>query len=610
MSNNSVTDFSAQCTPQLTEENLQLSFAMYKFVKDNGGKNKLNILHEKLQAYDQKVSQLLAKQEELVQNVSKNCVCEELAAGGENELQDSNKKTEQRISHLDLYSRIMNATIQVKKELEELRQYSEKVVQLENERNALVDYVFSLPPEQRLSGLNFIENIKRTQPEECNATTSTPCVKNTENINQSDINQKFLGYQLTEVLSTMENEAVSLVSLNEEQRHAYIDELEKLRSENLKLTELLQIAAETNDTCKILDLEQKCNRIEHDLHEVRKGLEAEVTAKDVEIARLTRELEAATEQSMVLDEQIIDLKSSIDSVVFENEQLHETINEMMAKEEAEKDDEVEEIINLQQEQIKNLMMIICNLNDPCEVKDENKDMFEEDVFDSGLASSKTFTDAERSQSIIPQEKEEKSSQNEEQQTFTPKTLNPRPPSCQSYSLPQISCKDKGKKQIRVKKLTSAIAETVTTTSLNVESCDMNGRKETMRAVLESSNVMDGVLEMENSSKLKLRLRCTSPRCRSPINSSQRDTAMLRGTSQGGTHLSNIDKDTADNSHSIVTLHNKPNYNFMKEDISQQLNTIKKEMDLSLKQPNRKANVINNIKSIYSRVFGVKEEEAV
>lgn len=543
LGNNSVTDFSAACAPQLTEENMNLSLAMYKFVKDNGGKNKLNILHEKLHEYDERVSELLAKQEELVKNASKNCLEKEIIKEDENEFLHADRAC--RIAHLDLYSRIMNATVQVKKELEDLREYSEKVVNLENERNALVDYVFSLPAEQRLAGLNIIENMKgRKLP---STHESESCSKKSS---QQEFNPNFLGYQLNTVLSTMENEAVSLVSLNEEQRNIYIDELEKLRAENMRLNELLQVAAETNDTSKVFELEQKCNRIENDLHEVRRGLEAEVIDKDREIERLNGELKLAIDQTMQLEEQIIELKNTVDAVVFENEQLNDTLNELNKQDGNEKVDELQDIIKDQHEQLKNLMLIMCNLTE------DEKEIFE----DSGIASSKT----DGSRDGTPEEKPQR-----KQSVYSNVGRGI------SSSYPQL-LKEKTK-QTRIKRSIQK-TETSTSTSIRVESCDPDGKKETMKAILESSNTLEGILEMDNSSKLKLRLRCTNSTPATPVPSSSK---------------------------TVLTLHDKQNY-ICSEGISQQLDNIKKEMDLTLKQPNGKKTIIDNIRNIYFQLFGVKE----
>lgn len=50
---------------------------------------------------------------------------------------------------------------------------------------------------------------------------------------------------------------------------------------------------------------------------------------------------------------------------------------------------------------------------------------------------------------------------------------------------------------------------MTTTSLEVESFDKNGKKESLRATLESTTQLGGILEMDNSSNLRLRLHCYS-----------------------------------------------------------------------------------------------------
>lgn len=127
--NENILEFSSQCSPnKIKDQNIQLSLAMCNFMKDGQGTKKLCKLHEKLNDYDQKVSEILLKQEEIVKNACKN---------------ENFDTISQMSTHSEVYKKIMNTTAEVKKELAELRSCSQKIDCLESEKKALADIIFT-----------------------------------------------------------------------------------------------------------------------------------------------------------------------------------------------------------------------------------------------------------------------------------------------------------------------------------------------------------------------------------------------------------------------------------------------------------------------------------
>lgn len=588
LSNENILEFSSHCAPQLSEQNMQLSLAMYKFIKDNGGKSKLNILHEKLHEYDVRVTELLAKQEELVKNAS------EQGISGK----DGPDNKSCSLSHYDIYTRIMNATVQVKKELEELRVCSEQIMNLEAERNALVDYVFSLPTDHRKKGLHFIERLNSGEIQQNNRSASFDTIENDQS-KYCTPDQKYIDYQADRDSQQLEEQM--------------IEELKRLKIENEKLNVLVETITESSNPLKIFELELKCEKIEKDLEDVRKGLESEVSSKDQEILRLSKELEKSAMQTVYFEDQISDLKSSIHTVVEENELLQSSLSELKEVNKGEGGlRHLQEILKCQKEQIRKLVTIICDLKDDKKVpsnetEDEIKlnliNMDDEPV-DSGLPSSKTDY---RNDTL--EEDEEVNETNEQAK----QNINEEPQFCDTrdnhassvYSNRTKSLLD-AKQDIsyvnvqkmsreRTKITNTSNEDVLTTTSLHVESLDNDGKRECIKAILESSAHMEGCLEMDNSSKLRLRLHCNSfqdnnKKIAKSENTIGKDVPVTQS-------FLSIKQDTSE----------MVEEKYKNDTAPKQLDAIKLKMD-NFKSSREKKNIVRNIKNVYEHLFGANESE--
>lgn len=641
----------ATCEAKMKDEKM-LGLAMFNFVQNSDESNRLNRLHDKLQEYDSRVSDLLMRQEELVKNASRETAREEYLTNYKEEENGDYKYTNRvmRCAKLDMYSRVMNTTIQVKRELESLREYAAQVIELEKERNALIDYVFSLPEKERVIGIEILENIKaRAESRK----------KQVENVN-GDMGQigklvveskekKCLGHQLKEAINSMEHETVSLLSLTEEQRNVYTDEVHKLKRENDKLSTMITLVEDKSNS-EVRMLEEKCNEIAQDLDEVKHGLEKEVQEKMMEIANLETQLRDSGEQSLELEEQLMDLKNSIDAIVNENEMLNHTLSEAM-KHNHDVDiicgemENLKGIINEQRDQIKNLMLIICNMSEeegsskaenkesleeasPVEInlneiieecskeklnenlKNENPETFfetctdndkTEEPIDSGMASRSEVemkntlpSDCTNFPETISVNGESVQSENEVRPST--RTTEIESTSKQSSvrghtdfmcsSIPKLNISEYSRSRPLRKIFKHTIPDKMTTTSLRVESYNKFGVKECMNAVLESTSTMDGVLEMSTPSKLHLRLQCTSPIRNESSNKKLKSDFTIPNTEV----CQNCEKSKQD-----------------VQDIGRQINQIKDDMAEVLQQPCGKKSIISDIKGIYSQMFGGNTE---
>lgn len=154
------------------------------------------------------------------------------------------------------------------------------------------------------------------------------------------------------------------------------------------------------------------------------------------------------------------------------------------------------------------------------------------------------------------------------------------------------------------------------TSLRVEAFDSDGKSESMHAVLESSSPVDGLLELNNSSKLHLRLQCSSP---------QRNEYSLMTINEDGVGESSCRYSPEENvsgdhlrSHaprSIVGGLKAPkppqttSHNISKSTklfLTKQLKKLKKQLR-NVSSSQGKAEVFHNFKEVYSNLFGAESD---
>lgn len=178
LTTDNVLEFSSKCYPQFAEDNTQLSLAMYKFIRDTGGKTRLVRLHEKLTEYAHRVQIALIRHEKLIRRFEYDDVETAAAATPPLEIEDSERETSEtreliqmnnnnelmvdneslnyrkkayRMSQLEINSQLLSAMSLIKKELQKFRICSEKIIKLEEERNILGNLKIKLTYKIKLS---------------------------------------------------------------------------------------------------------------------------------------------------------------------------------------------------------------------------------------------------------------------------------------------------------------------------------------------------------------------------------------------------------------------------------------------------------------------------
>lgn len=128
-----------------------------------------------------------------------------------------------------------------------------------------------------------------------------------------------------------------------------------------------------------------------------------------------------------------------------------------------------------------------------------------------------------------------------------------------------------------------IRDKLTTTFLEVESFDQNGKRESLRATLESTTNLGGVLEMDNSSNLRLKLQCFS-----------------------GNNNTNEPRTKIQHSQSLFSIPPVVEVTEPEEPIRDNLPKISTSQ-YTQKISQGKEVIVNNIKRIYSHIIGQKDQ---
>lgn len=624
-----IIEFSRTCAHDTSGDSVTISVSMYKLMQESADSENLNKLHSKLAEYDVRVTSILKRQEKLMKKASESVAEDDYCNYVQNHIDDNDFSFSDRtfhVSNLDMYSKIMNATMQVKKELQQLRKYAVEIIQVESERNALIDYIFTLPKDQRDAGLNLLENIKSDNISDhaaCESDHVQQILSNgdVEKLGSESENKKYIGFQLNEVLVSVEQDTSSIVSLTEKQAEVFEDEIERLTNENLKLADQIQNSDRSiQNGQEIQSLQEKCSAIEKDLEEVKRGLEEEVEKKESEVIQLRDELYEVSNQAIKLEDEVLDLKSRIESFTAENEILKETLDRAKIYnivEEKKRMDLQNKVIDNQKDQIKNLMLIICRLNDSFNEKSSNDPsrkyedadiIINEEMKDSdaGSRSDNGYFTAELSErtggyhhnqernnshavsgATSAENQEEISAENVEKNQDYENNISREPHevfTCNSIPKAVDSC---------VPTDTSCSKSQMTTTSLKIESRNAEGKKESMKAILESSQHVEGIVEMQTASKLRLRLHC------GPSNSNGLDNTKSAVSTTNS--VSSAKKSKLD------IVETKVDFVEPALSISKQILTIKNELNDTLRQPNGRKNIIKNIHRMYSQVFGNNTE---
>uniref|UniRef100_A0AAR5Q4E8 Uncharacterized protein n=1 Tax=Dendroctonus ponderosae TaxID=77166 RepID=A0AAR5Q4E8_DENPD len=147
LNGNRIQQLSLSCTPLASEYSLPLTLAINQFCKQAGIKSNLAKLHERLKLLDGNLSNALKDQEFVLRKIV-NKLCEflrfqEICNG------DQFGGFISSPLHVDLFDQLLTATVGLRRRLEAFRICCDRLILVEEERNAIVDQVYSLPAEER-----------------------------------------------------------------------------------------------------------------------------------------------------------------------------------------------------------------------------------------------------------------------------------------------------------------------------------------------------------------------------------------------------------------------------------------------------------------------------
>ncbi|XP_044736777.1 reticulocyte-binding protein 2 homolog a-like [Chrysoperla carnea] len=262
------------------EEYDAINFSMARFNKANNRKSRILRAYEKLNSLDSKISHLLKRQENLLRKVT----LDVLNASAERSLATANNKNSNHdkenkngdgefvsyVSQLDAFSKLLATTLSVKRELEHIKNYSMRIITIEEERNSLVDYIYQLPVEQRLNG-SYLLSVEREKAKLCLEMSN---IRNDQKMLKEKISK--LNHEeeiLKETAKELKAQSITLPApiesgLTKEERTKLLNQIQDLQNENQilqdKITyqdQSLQDYAENES--KLIDAQSKCAALEH-----------------------------------------------------------------------------------------------------------------------------------------------------------------------------------------------------------------------------------------------------------------------------------------------------------------------------------------------------------
>ncbi|KAL1502061.1 hypothetical protein ABEB36_007263 [Hypothenemus hampei] len=156
LSPNKIEQFSRSCFPQASECSLPLNLAMNKFYRKMGVKTKLLSLHERMKILEKKISNLLTNQEYILKKIV-NKWCDFFKVRQDSSFHEKFQTFLLNTVNVTLFDELLSATISLGNELENFKIACQRVLIIEEERNNIVEHVFSIPVEERLSRNGLLE---------------------------------------------------------------------------------------------------------------------------------------------------------------------------------------------------------------------------------------------------------------------------------------------------------------------------------------------------------------------------------------------------------------------------------------------------------------------
>ncbi|CAH0548068.1 unnamed protein product [Brassicogethes aeneus] len=137
--------FSEKCCGDVIEESIPLGLAMTKFRNETGIKTRSYSLYEKMLRIDQKISGMLNNQQQILKRMVKT-----MFMTTQNEQQTQPAWFNLYPIHIEIFNKLMYRTMALAKSLNIFRICCDRLMVQEDERNTIVEQVYSKPVKERL----------------------------------------------------------------------------------------------------------------------------------------------------------------------------------------------------------------------------------------------------------------------------------------------------------------------------------------------------------------------------------------------------------------------------------------------------------------------------
>ncbi|KAL3285428.1 hypothetical protein HHI36_019530 [Cryptolaemus montrouzieri] len=247
-------ELSKTCSSQVTEENLPVTLAVNRFYRQMGFKSRIINLYDRMCNIDGRISNMLQIQECFLKKVISK-ICDMVRKGNRVDIQFNLRRLTLNSEYMEMFNNLLNANIGLKKNLDTFRICCDRLIIIEEERNMIVEQVFSLPIEER-TNCNYLIGI---QMEKIQLQNKMKQILKDQQLLRNRIDELSLvetqfrklqeeykiAYRsstehVTGMLKKVNNEALSLIAKSNQQREKYTKEIVKLKNENMKISKLLE----------------------------------------------------------------------------------------------------------------------------------------------------------------------------------------------------------------------------------------------------------------------------------------------------------------------------------------------------------------------------------
>ncbi|KAK4872488.1 hypothetical protein RN001_014517 [Aquatica leii] len=484
-----IVDMAKDCVPNEAEENLAVNLALVKFCNQTGFKSRIAILHDRMIDMEKKLLKVIENQEDAIQEVFKNC-------------ENQNDQSE-------MFAKILESTCILRSELEAFRTCCNRLIVIEDERNDLVEQVYSIPVSERINYNALLATLHEKTRLECeimeikneqkellsrlNSVNSvdnhadekmTKAMKRRGNV---EINRlKEANIKLAAKVNALEQDVQSK-EIVEDKMEKVIDEYQQFRENAAKqLNELhnkLGDVIEENE--KLTNVLSHYKDIEDEVKNLRdKFGDVEGMQKERDNYKIKfEELQTIRDTYAQIVQKPFDTLREADRIIM---QQREQLQDMDAQLQTKKDKIVQ--LNMTVEAKDNEIKELAELVNACCMEPVKEHVVHQSANTEVNTMLKNYKDVGCN-------------------------FDNKPPSpnlfSQGTNFDRCFLKKSEEKFLRVNELNTKkmYSKPVPVTTLKVHSTNKKGITDTLRAVVESTSPVDGIIQLTNNSTFTVRLTC-------------------------------------------------------------------------------------------------------